>query len=185
MLISSPCLQTRQGSRWLPRTATFSLLPPWLYCKAEVNSPVFSTSFDPVLASSSLWTAFQGICKKSFARVYVHTMRMGQWDPGRAGVQQDAVPACSSAELHGSNPPKPDFLLLACVLLCLPRAPNHSANSMCGERSPRVISGRIPPLYSWLINSGYRVRMSYRLQECPPRREVNITARAESPFLWQ
>lgn len=109
---------------------------------------------------------------------------VGPWDStGPAG--RSLGPCCSSAELHGSNPPMSDFLLLACVLLCLPRAPNRLANSVCGERSPRVISGRIPPLYSWLINSGYRVRMSYRLQECPPQREVNITARAGSPFLWQ
>lgn len=101
------------------------------------------------------------------------------------GESRGPAPACSPAKLRGSNPPVPDVLLLACVLLCLSRAPNHSANSMCGERSPRVISRRIPPLYSWLINSGYRVRMSYWLQECPPQREVNITARAGSPFLWQ
>lgn len=120
---------------------------------------------------------------KSLARLHVHAYH----EDGAVGPEESRgpAPACSPAMLRGSNPPMPDVLLLACVLFSLPRAPNHSANSMCGERSPRVISGWIPPLYSWLINSGCRVRMSYWLQECPPQREVNITARAGSPFLWQ
>lgn len=90
-----------------------------------------------------------------------------------------AIPPCP--------PPHARFSAACICAFVLPRAPNHSANSVCGERSPHVISGRISPLYSRLINSGqrYRVMMSYRLQECPPQGEVNITVRAGSPFLWQ
>lgn len=106
---------------------------------------------------------------------------VGPWE-SRGPAGRSLGPCLQLCRAPWQQPPTPDFLLLACVLLCLPRAPNHSANSVYGERSPRVISGRIPPLYSWLINSGYRVRMSYRLQECPPQREVNITARARAPF---
>lgn len=127
-------------------------------------------------------------CRGWCARV--HACHEDGWGSGtwesRGPTGRSLSPCLQLCRAPWQPPPSmPDFLLLACVLLCLPRAPKHLANSVCGERSPRVISGRIPPLYSWLINSGYRVSVSYRLQECPPQREVNITARAGSPFLWQ
>lgn len=142
------------------------------------------------MGNSSLWPAFRAICKRTLqgltCPISTYVVRMGEWDARRAGPWQGSTsaPTCSFAEHCGSNPPMPDFLLLAFVLLCLPRAPNHSANSVCGERSPHVISRRISPLYSRLINSGprYGVMMSYQLQECPPQRGVNITTRAKEPL---
>lgn len=155
----SPFSGQGRAGRWLPLPGPGPLLSPCSHpgftAKQGHPSPFFSTLllwFWQIHLSSQLSKPFAKRAVRGLTRcvrVYAPHAHAccedegaGPWENGRPGRAQPwPLPAALPSAVAAIPLPVPDFLLLAFVLLCLPRAPNHSANSVCGERSPRVISG--------------------------------------------
>lgn len=160
-------LASRQGraGRWLPLPGWDSHFLPALTLALPHGRGDPHLSFPPCCSSLGKFISMANFpchlqkerCKSSRAPCPRMSWGRGSRTPGDpAGLSLS--PCLQLCPAPRQRSPQPSLRQIFCCLhlyfLCLPRAPNHSANSVCGERSWRVISRRISPLYSRLINSG-------------------------------